>query len=144
MIKIAIVGSRYMSDYGKEVINKLLITNYELRIKNLEIVTIKVMGCNGEVIRKCREFSLKCKIFEGENFQKLNEEVANYADVLVIIEGGEKSGTILLADKFVEKSKNVYCVPGRITDKGSYATNWLIKQGAIPLVDLDDLTEVLQ
>jgi predicted Rossmann fold nucleotide-binding protein DprA/Smf involved in DNA uptake len=49
-----------------------------------------------------------------------------------------------LASKFVEKNKNVYCVPGRICDEGSYATNWLIKQGAIPLAEMDDLTEVLQ
>jgi predicted Rossmann fold nucleotide-binding protein DprA/Smf involved in DNA uptake len=144
MKKIAIVGSRYMSEYGKRVIDKLLITNYELRIKNLEIVTIKVMGCNNEVIRKCQELKLKSKVFEGEYFEKLNEQVANYADMLVIIEGGKNSGTILLASKFVEKNKNVYCVPGRILDEGSSATNWLIKQGAIPLTEMSDLTEVLQ
>jgi predicted Rossmann fold nucleotide-binding protein DprA/Smf involved in DNA uptake len=44
----------------------------------------------------------------------------------------------------VEKNKNVYCVPGRITDEGSFATNWLIKQGAIPLVEIDNLTQVLE
>ena len=63
---------------------------------------------------------------------------------MVIIEGGKNSGTILLASKFVEKSKDVYCVPGRITDENSEATNWLIKQGAIPLTDLDNLTGVLE
>ena len=144
MKKIAIVGSRYMSEYGKRVIEKLLITNYELQIKNLEIVTIRVSGCNGEVIRKCQELKLKCKVFEGKDFEKLNEEVANYADFLIIIEGGKNSGTILLASKFVEKNKNVYCIPGRIFDEGSYGTNWLIKQGAIPLTEMSDLTEVLQ
>jgi predicted Rossmann fold nucleotide-binding protein DprA/Smf involved in DNA uptake len=144
MKKIAVVGSRYMSDYGKKVINQLLVTSYQLRVKNLEIVTIRVMGCNDEVIRKCQELKLKCKVFEGKDFEKLNEEVANYADILVIIEGGKNSGTLLLASKFVEKNKDVYCVPGRITDEGSYATNWLIKEGAIPLVEMEDLTQVLQ
>jgi len=134
MKKIAVVGSRYMSGYGKEVIGKIM----KMLVKE-EVVTIRVMGCNSEVIRLGAN-----KIFEGENFEKLNEEVANYADILVIIEGGKNSGTILLASKFVEKNKNVYCIPGRITDEGSYATNWLIKQGAIPLVEMDDLTEVLQ
>ena len=131
MIKIAVVGSRYISEYGKEVIGKLMIF-----LKNkAEVVTIKVMGCNSEVIRLGAE-----KIFEGKNFEKLNEEVSNYADILVIVEGRKESGTILLAEKFIEKGKNVYCVPGKITDEGSYAPNWLIKQGAIPLTEMEDLT----
>ena len=33
--------------------------------------------------------------------------MANYADILVVVEGGENSGTILLASKFVEKNKVV-------------------------------------
>lgn len=139
MTKIAVVGSRYMSDYGKRVINQLLVTSCQLRVKNLEIVTIRVMGCNSEVVKKCQELKLRHKIFEGKNFEKLNDEVSNYADLLVIIEGGKRSGTLLLASKFVEKNKNVYCVPGRIFDEGSFATNWLIKQGAIPLTEIEDV-----
>ncbi|MDD3998998.1 MAG: DNA-processing protein DprA [Candidatus Shapirobacteria bacterium] len=135
MKKIAIVGSRYMSDYGKEVIGKIMKV-----LQKEEVVTIKVTGCNSEIIRMCQRENIKLKVFEGENFQKLNEQVANYADILIIIEGGENSGTILLASKFVEKNKDVYCVPGRITDKGSFATNWLIKEGAIPLLEIDNLT----
>jgi len=131
MIKIAVVGSRYMSEYGKKVIGELM--NF-LKDK-AEVVTIKVMGCNSEIIRLGAK-----KVFEGKNFEKLNEEVASYADILVIIEGGKNSGTLLLASKFVEKNKDVYCVPGRITDEGSFATNWLIKEGAIPLVEMEDLT----
>jgi len=119
-----------MSDYGKEVIGILM-----EKLRDEEVVTIKVSGCNSEVMRLGAR-----KIFEGENFEKLNEQVADYADILVIIEGGEKSGTILLASKFVEKNKNVYCIPGRITDENSEATNWLIKQGAMPIISLDDLT----
>jgi len=125
-----------MSEYGKKVISEIMDF---LKNKKVEVVTIRVMGCNREIIRLGAK-----KIFEGENFEKLNEEVANYADILVIIEGGKNSGTLLLASKFVEKNKDVYCVLGRITDEGSYATNWLIKEGAIPLIEVDDLTEVLQ
>lgn len=121
-----------MSSYGKKVIGELMIF-----LKNrVEVVTIKVVGCNSEVIKMGAK-----KIFEGENFQKLNDEISDYADILVIIEGKEKSGTILLAQNFIEKGKEVYCVPGRITDENSYATNWLIKEGAIPLIKIDDLTE---
>jgi len=129
MKKIAIVGSRNMSGYGREVIG-LLMNN----LKNkAEIITINVAGCNREIMK------YKCRVFEGENFEMLNEQVANYADILVIIEGGKNSGTILLANKFVEKNKPIYCVPGRINDENSYACNWLISQGAIPLLEVEQL-----
>lgn len=114
-----------MSDYGRQVIRLLM-----NKFKDEEIVTIDVMGCNREVMR------YKCKVFSGNNFEKLNEEVAEYADCLVIVEGGKGSGTLLLAEKFVSKNKLVYAVPGRITDEGSWTPNWLIEQGAIPLVDI--------
>ena len=119
-----------MSKYGREVIG-LLMNNI---INKVEVVTINVAGCNREIMK------YKCKVFEGEDFEMLNEQVANYADILVIIEGGKNSGTILLAGKFVEKNKLVYCVPGRINDENSYACNWLISQGAIPLINIDELT----
>lgn len=120
-----------MSRYGKEVIGLLM-----NQLKNkIEIVTINVSGCNREIIRLGAG-----RVFEGEDFELLNEQVASYADMLVIIEGGEKSGTLLLASKFVEKNKLVYCVPGRINDPNSYACNWLISQGAIPLILIDELT----
>ncbi|MBU1117576.1 DNA-processing protein DprA [Patescibacteria group bacterium] len=140
MKKVAVVGSRKMSNYGKEVINKLLTKNYELRVMDLEIVTIRVSGCNSEIFKKCQELKIRCRVFEGNNFQILNDKIAEYSDLLVIIEGGERSGTILLAENFIDKGKNVFCVPGRITDEGSWATNWLIKQGATPLLEVDDLT----
>jgi predicted Rossmann fold nucleotide-binding protein DprA/Smf involved in DNA uptake len=130
--RVAVIGSRRMSPYGREVISKLM---KELKGK-AEVVTIEVSGCNWEVARLGAD-----KVLKGENFQKLNEELAEYADMLVVIEGGKNSGTILSAAKFVEKNKNVYCVPGRIIDEGSFATNWLIEQGAIPLTDVADLTE---
>lgn len=129
-MKIAIVGSRRMTNYGKSVIYNLI---KELKNK-VEIVTINVSGCNREIIRLGAD-----KIFEGEDFEKINNDVANYADVLVIIEGAKKSGTLLLASNFVEKNKLVYCVPGRINDDNSFACNWLISQGAIPLTNIDQI-----
>lgn len=130
-----------MSEYGKRVIGDLMNL---LKNKKIEVVTIRVSGCNSEMIKVSEKLKLKIKIFEGNNFQKINDEVANYADILVIVEGGRGSGTLMLASNFIDKGKNVYCVPGRITDEGSYATNWLIGEGAIPIIELENLTLVLQ
>jgi len=140
-MKMAVVGSRFMSEYGKRVIGDLMNL---LKNKKIEVVTIRVSGCNSEMIKVSEKLKLKIKIFEGNNFQKINDEVANYADILVIVEGGRGSGTLMLASNFIDKGKNVYCVPGRITDEGSYATNWLIGEGAIPIIELENLTLVLQ
>jgi predicted Rossmann fold nucleotide-binding protein DprA/Smf involved in DNA uptake len=119
--KIAIIGSRRMSPYGKKVIGELM---EELKDK-AEVVTIAVAGCNREVVRLGAK-----KILAGENFEKLNKELADYADILVIVEGGEKSGTVLAAKNFLDLGKEVWAVPGRITDEGSGATNFLIANGA--------------
>jgi len=130
MKKIAIVGSRRMTSYGKEVIGMLM-----SGLKDQEIVTIDVAGCNREVMRY-----KNVKVFKGDNFEKLNEEVSVYADILVIVEGGRKSGTVLLAADFVDKGKLVYCVPGPVTEENSWAPNWLISMGAIPLISSEALT----
>lgn len=119
-----------MSVYGKEIIGKLM-----EQLKNkVEVITIDVFGCNKEVVRLGAE-----KVFKGDNFQELNDQIAVYADILVIIEGSRNSGTLLLANNFVQKGKLVYCVPGRINDDSSWACNWLISQGAIPLIEISQI-----
>jgi predicted Rossmann fold nucleotide-binding protein DprA/Smf involved in DNA uptake len=126
---IGIVGSREMSSYGKKVINLLM-----RDLKN--VATINVGGCNQEVIRLGAK-----KVFTGDDFEKMNIELANYVDKLIVVEGGENSGTFLVAQAVRDLGKEVWAIPGRITDKNSQAPNWLIKSGAKILIDL---TEVLQ
>lgn len=104
------------------------------KLKDEEVVTIEVNGCNKEVMKY-----KNVKALRGENFEKLNADLADYADCLIVIEGGKKSGTMLLAENFINKNKLVYAVPGRVTDEGSWTPNWLIEQGAIPLIDIDSL-----
>lgn len=120
-----------MTVYGKRVIGQIMAA-----VKGKAVVaTIRVSGCNTEVIRLGAK-----KVFTGDNFEKLNDELAEYADILIVVEGGRKSGTILLARNFVEKNKPVYAVPGRIDEENSAAPNWLISQGAMPLVEPESLT----
>lgn len=120
-----------MSQYGKNVIGLLMKS-----LKDEEVATIDIKGCNREVIRLGAK-----KIFKGENFETLNVSLANYVDKLIVVEGGENSGTFLVAQLVLEMGKEVWAVPGRIIDEGSVAPNWLIKNGAKMLTDL---TEALQ
>jgi len=123
-----------MSEYGKKVIGMLVPKIMEER---MEIGTGRVQGCNTFVIKMAKD---KVKVFEPKyGFEKMNEEMAEWGEILLVIEGGKESGTILLADKFLEKGKEVWAVPGRIDEPNSTAANWLIKNGARVVTGVEDI-----
>lgn len=63
-------------------------------------------------------------------FPLRNRIISGLADVVVVIESREKSGTQITVDMALEQGKEVYALPGRITDPVSRGCNKLIKQGA--------------
>mgnify|MGYP003306836409 CR=1 FL=1 len=63
-------------------------------------------------------------------FPLRNRIISGLADVVVVIESREKSGTQITVDMALEQGKEVYAMPGRITDPVSRGCNKLIKQGA--------------
>lgn len=81
-----------------------------------------------------------------QNFPPRNRIVSGLADVVVVIEARQKSGTLITVDMALEQGKEVYVVPGRITDRLSDGCNRLVKQGAGILLSpeefLEEITEV--
>lgn len=71
-------------------------------------------------------------------FPPRNRIVSGLADVVVIVEARQKSGTLITVDMALEQGREVYVVPGRITDRLSDGCNNLIKQGASVLLSPDD------
>lgn len=63
-------------------------------------------------------------------FPMRNRIISGLADVIVVVESRQKSGTQITVDMALEQGKEVYALPGRITDPVSYGCNKLIKQGA--------------
>lgn len=63
-------------------------------------------------------------------FPPRNRIISGLCDALVVIEAREKSGTLITVDMALEQGKDVYALPGRVTDQLSYGVNRLIKQGA--------------
>lgn len=76
-------------------------------------------------------------------FPYRNRIVAGLSDAVLVIEARLKSGTWITVDMALEQGKDVYAVPGRLTDRLSDGCNLLIRQGAgIALTPEDIIAEL--
>lgn len=73
------------------------------------------------------------------DFPKRNRIISALSDSVVVIEAPNRSGALITAEAAEEQGKLVYAVPGNITSHYSFGTNKLIREGATPLILLDDL-----
>lgn len=126
-----------MSPYGKSMVEMII----PALIKNdYKIITGRTRGINEMVERMVKKFGGNIQVLEtNDGFEKMNTELAKSANKLLVIEGGENSGTILVAKEFLDRGKEVWAVPGRVGDPNSVATNFLIKNGAMVFTDVSDI-----
>lgn len=68
------------------------------------------------------------------NFPKRNRIIAGLSDALVVIEAGERSGSLITAKLSFEYGKDVFAVPGRPEDRCSAGCNRLIADSLAGLV----------
>ena len=80
---------------------------------------------------------------KGCFFPPRNRIVSGLADVVIVVEAREKSGTLITVDMALEQGKDVYMVPGRVTDQLSVGCNRLIKAGAGILVSPEEFVREL-
>lgn len=77
------------------------------------------------------------------HFIARNRLVAGLGLGVLVTEAAEKSGTLHTANFALEQGKAVFAVPGNITSQLSKGTNNLIKSGALPITDSDDILNAL-
>lgn len=77
-------------------------------------------------------------------FPPRNRIVSGLADALVVVEARQKSGTLITVDMALEQGREVYAVPGRITDRLSDGCNKLVKDGALVFLSPRDFMEGLR
>jgi DNA processing protein len=89
------------------------------------------------------EYSPNYPVYKG-NFLARNRLITALADVVIVVEAGEKSGTLNTAAHALSQNKELMAVPGNITSPLSVGCNRLIAAGAGVVTDVEDILEKLR
>ena len=79
----------------------------------------------------------------ARQFPARNRIISGLADAVIVIEAKQKSGTQITVDMALEQGREVYVIPGRLTDPLSEGCNHLIKQGAGIILSPEQLLQEL-
>lgn len=127
--------------------------------KNHQSLAIDIIKAGGAIIS---EYAPRTKEYEDsplavDETRKNNKRYLNYkstflhrnrlisglSDAIIVVEAAAHSGTLNTAAHGLNQGKDVYAVPGNITNVYSEGCNNLIKQGAIPCTSSEDILRQL-
>ncbi len=63
-------------------------------------------------------------------FPRRNRLISGLADLVLVIEARRRSGTVITVDSALEQGRDIFALPGRVSDALSDGCNFLISQGA--------------
>jgi len=157
---ISIVGTRNITGYGKEILEKLIadlvpynpvivsglaygvdIFTHKLAVKhNLQTVAVLAHGLDriypavhkNTVTKMLENGGLFTEFWsqttpERENFVKRNRIIAGLSEATIVIESANKGGSLITAEIANSYNRDVFAVPGKLTDNFSKGCNNLIK-----------------
>ncbi len=82
---------------------------------------------------------------DRQNFVARNRIVAGMSDATIVIESKAKGGSLITADMAFGYDREVFAVPGRVSDEQSAGCNGLIKQNKAAMLECaDDLIRAMQ
>jgi DNA processing protein len=90
----------------------------------------------------CSEFPM-ATFAAPQNFPIRNRIISGLALGVLVIEAGEYSGTRITARCALEQNREMFAVPGNVTNRQAWGPNTLIKQGAKLVATWEDVWEEL-
>jgi len=78
-----------------------------------------------------------------QNFPRRNRILSGISVAVLVVEAAENSGTRVTARCAADQNRDLYAVPGNVTNKNSWTPNTLIKQGAKLVASWEDVWEDL-
>lgn len=78
-----------------------------------------------------------------KNFPIRNRIISGLSDIVIIIEAGIKSGSLITAGLALQQGKDVMAVPGSIFSECSKGCNKLIGDGAYPVTCIEDIFKLI-
>lgn len=120
--------------------------------------TLGILGGGIDTAYPVENFNLYQKVYENGGviseynigispqkwmFPMRNRLISGIADGVFVTEAGERSGSLITADQGLEQGKDIFALPGRITDHLSRGCNYLISQGATLVHSPEDIIEVI-
>ena len=120
--------------------------------------TVAVLGCGVDVVYPAENRRLMSELADrglvisefppgtgpaAGNFPVRNRIISGLSKGVVIIEAAEKSGSLITADCALEQCRDVFAVPGQITNPLNKGAHRLIKQGDKLVEDVSDILDEL-
>jgi len=173
---LAVVGSRQMTTYGRQVVEKIVgevaaagvtivsgfmygidATAHKAALQQAQGKTIAVMPCGIDLIHPEYQQDLYVEIlnnkglviseYEGKmqpvnwTYPRRNRIVAGLSQAVLIVEAGEKSGSLITANFAKKFKRKLFVVPGPITSENSKGIMQLIKEGAEAVSSARDILD---